>query len=115
MLIPIKIKPGDVLIREGEASDCLYVLKIGTLSVTKFRDGKPTDLGHIVSGETVGEISFLDNKPRSATVKAQSECELIMINRPYFESELARAPELIQTLVKALAMRVRKTGEKLMT
>ena len=115
MLIPIRIMPGDTLIREGEPSDCLYILKSGDLIVSKFAEGKPTQLGNIKPGESVGEMSFLDNLPRSATVKAVTPCELWMINRPQFEQELAKSGVFIQTILKALSGRLRRADKKLLT
>ncbi len=115
MMMPIKLKAGETLIHEGEPSDCLYVVKYGELTVSKFKDGKATQLGFIQAGETIGEMSFLDNLPRSATVKAHTDCELLMINRPQFDLELKASTPLIQTLVKALSQRLRKADQKLST
>jgi CRP-like cAMP-binding protein len=113
MIVPLHLNAGEVLIREGEQSDCMYILRKGALTVSKSKQGVPTDIGVVKAGETVGEISFLDQRPRSATVKAQTASELVMINRPHFEAQLAQSPELIQNILKAMAERIRKTDEKI--
>jgi CRP-like cAMP-binding protein len=115
MIIPVHLNPGDTLIREGEPSDCLYIVKSGELVVSKFAQDKSTHLGYIKAGETVGEMSFLDGLPRSATVKAHTACELNMINRPYFDQEFQSSSHFIQTLLKALSGRLRRAAKQLAT
>ncbi|MBY0517174.1 MAG: cyclic nucleotide-binding domain-containing protein [Bacteriovoracaceae bacterium] len=115
MMMPLKLRAGETLIHEGEKSDCMYILKSGELVVSKFKDGKPTQLGYIQAGETVGEMSFLDNLNRSATVKAHTDCEVLMINRPHFDEEVRSSSVFIQTLLKALSGRLRKADAKLNT
>jgi CRP-like cAMP-binding protein len=113
MFVEVKLNPGDVLINEGEPSDCIYILHSGELRVSKFKDGHPIDLGFIKAGEIVGEISFLDNLSRSATVKAQTSCVVKMMNRAHFNEIIKDAHPLLQSLIINLASRLRKTSSKL--
>ena len=115
MMIPVHLNPGDTLIREGEPSDCMYIVKSGELIVSKFANDKPTHLGYIKAGETVGEMSFLDGLVRSATVKAHTACELQMINRPSFDQEFKNSSQFIQALLKALSGRLRRADKQLVT
>jgi len=66
----VQVRPGDVVFREGEAARHLYVVHDGALEVTKQRDGSEVVLGEVGPGECVGEMSFIDMQPRSATVRA---------------------------------------------
>lgn len=108
----ILLKEGDTLIQEGATSNNMYWLQSGQLVVAKMKGTHAVELGHIYSGELVGEMSFLDGKPRSASVRAVTECELIEIPREAFEKVFSDQPIWFQGLVKTLTDRLRKTSAK---
>lgn len=115
MKMEMKINKGQVLINEGEPSDCIYMLNSGELAIYKY---DPTAKRHnviarVLPGEIVGEMSFLDNLPRSASVKAQTDCDVTVMNRAAFESMLSTQEPMIQELIKTLADRLRKTNAKI--
>jgi CRP/FNR family transcriptional regulator, cyclic AMP receptor protein len=108
----INLKKDEVLVREGDHSKNMYLLQSGQLSVVKKRGTEEVQLGFIYSGELVGEMSFLDNEPRCATVKAVSDCELIEIPKALMEKIIEGQPHWFQTLVKTLTERLRKTNAR---
>ena len=109
----IKLVTNQILLNEGEHSNSMYWLQSGQLLVSKRRGNEEIILGHIHSGELVGEISFLDEEPRSATVKAVTDCDLIEIPRETIESIYKVQPRWLETLVKTLAERLRKTNARI--
>lgn len=102
----------DVLIREGEHSHTMYWLQAGQLVVSKRKGGEEVELGFIYTGELVGEMSFLDGEPRSASVRALTDCELVEIPREAFEKVFVGQPAWFQGLVKTLTERLRKTNAR---
>ncbi len=106
------LEPGKTLIQEGATSNNMYWLSSGQMVVLKKKGQVDVELGHIYSGELVGEMSFLDGKPRSATVRAVTECELIEIPREAFEKVFAGQPQWFQGLVRTLTDRLRKTNAR---
>ena len=107
------LKKFDVLIQEGERSTCMYLLQSGQLVVTKKKQGADDiQLGFICSGELVGEMSFLDNEPRSATVRAVTDCEVIEIPGGLMEKVLDNQPAWFKTLLRTLTERIRKTNAR---
>ena len=108
----IKIKTGDYLLREGDVSDELYFLNEGTMAVFKRKADKENQIGTIYSGELVGEMSFLDGEPRSASVKALSDCHLTVIPRDKLEKYISRQPSWYRALVKTLVERLRKANAR---
>jgi CRP-like cAMP-binding protein len=106
------LQKDEFLLREGEHSDNMYWLQTGQLVVLKRKGLEEIQLGHIFGGELVGEMSFLDGEPRSATVKAITDCELIEIPRDVFEKVFIGQPTWFQGLVKTLTERLRKTNAK---
>lgn len=103
----------EILLREGEHSNSMYWVQSGQLVVTKKRGAEEVILGHIYSGELVGEISFLDQEPRSATVKAISDCELIQIPQETIDGIFKTQPKWLEILVKTLAERLRKANARI--
>ena len=81
----IFIKKGDTLLHEGEDSTQMYYLVKGTLGVYKRKGDIVSQIGNILEGEVVGEMSFLDKQPRCASVKALVDCELVEIPHSKFE------------------------------
>lgn len=114
MYIDVKLNKGEILINEGAASDCLYILKSGELAIFKYDpiEKRHNVIGHVQAGEMVGEMSFLDNMPRSASVRANTDCEVALLNRAEFEKILTGQDKMIQHLVKTLSERLRKTNNK---
>ncbi len=106
------LNKGDILIKEGENSNSMYWLQKGSLEVYCSKSLKKIHIGNIHSGELVGEMSFLDHQPRSASVMAQMECELIEIPNGKFEEILKVQPSWFQHLLTTLTSRLRETDKR---
>ena len=91
----------------------MYLVLSGQLIVTKKRGNDDVVLGHIYAKELVGEISFLDKEPRSATVKAVSECELMEVPQDTFEKIFNDQPRWLEILYLTLAERLRKADARI--
>jgi len=109
----IVIGKDEYLIREGEMSTQMYYLKDGTMVVYKVKGDQEKEIGHIYSGELVGEMSFLDKSPRCASVKALSECRLVVIPSEKFEHTLASLPTWYRALVNTLLDRLRRANARI--
>ncbi len=108
----ITLSAGEVLLREGESGSIMYWVVEGTLEVSRNQEGKDVVLGTINQHELVGEMSFLDDKPRSATVTAAEECRLLPIPNGKFSEVLNSQPRWFKSLVKVLSDRLRATNLK---
>lgn len=108
----LEIKSGDVLIKEGDVGNIMYWVVEGSLKVHRKQDGQQVDLGVISQHELVGEMSFLDDKPRSATVEALEDCKLLPIPNGKFSEVLNSQPRWFKSLVKVLSDRLRQTNLK---
>lgn len=82
----VKVDVNDVVIKEGDQGDCLYVVGSGTLSCTKIFAGNtdPTFLKSYTPGEAFGELALLYNAPRAATITAIEACTLYKLDRDTF-------------------------------
>lgn len=115
MFVEINLKKGEVLINEGDSSNTIFILRSGELAIYKYdKESKShNNIGHVQPGELVGEMSFLDNLPRSATVKASTDCVVSLLNRADFDKLFLAQDPLFQTLIKTLSERLRKTNRQI--
>ena len=92
----------------------IYYIKEGTLeaSVSDPINGKERKVGNLSSGELVGEMSYLDEHPRSATVTAVLRSVLVEIPEKNFRDTVNSQPPWFRTLVKVLVTRLRNTNSK---
>ena len=106
---------GTVLIEEGGTVDFLYILLDGELRVTAGHQSRP--IATLLSGEIIGEISFVDSRPRSATVKASRDSHVLSISRHLLDKQLtedtAFAARFYFALATLLAARLRNTNDRL--
>ena len=109
---------GDLIFKEGGIGDALYVIKKGQVRVAK-RDasGEEHALAHLKPGEYFGEISLVDKSPRSASVYADKDTELVKIKRADFRNLIAGNKEIERKFYKSftevLCERLRVANENL--
>jgi CRP/FNR family cyclic AMP-dependent transcriptional regulator len=109
----IKLHPGDYLLHEGAESHEMYYLQSGTLAVFKRKGDKEHQIGTIISGELVGEMSFLDKQPRSASVKAMTDSVLVIVPHEKLEKTLEQIPKWFTALLFTLLERLRKANARM--
>lgn len=97
----IQVKAGDAVIRQGEAADKFYIVKSGTLRVTRRENGADQDMGRIAPGEYFGELGLDSGRPRAADVVADTPCELFILSREGFDTALQASPDLRQRIQHA--------------
>lgn len=108
----IRLQPGEVLFKEGDRTELAYIVKQGVLrAYCSGHEGDKINLGEIAAGEFVGEMGHFNQEPRSATVEAVSETELIAIPNKSFENVIFDHPSWAKALVKTLAQRLRKANK----
>ena len=105
----LQLKRGDVLIREGEDADRLFVVVYGRLRiVAQDADGKETVIDEIGRGDTLGERSLLAGDARPVTVSALRESAVGVITRPLFENLKRQYPEVMTRLARIALRRVQR-------
>ena len=105
----LQLKRGDILIREGEDADRLFVVVYGRLRIVAQEvDGKETVIDEIGRGDTLGERSLLAGEARSVTVSALRESAVGVITRPLFENLKRQYPEVMTRLARIALRRVQR-------
>jgi CRP/FNR family transcriptional regulator, cyclic AMP receptor protein len=100
-------KLGDTIFKESEDGASIYVIKKGEVKACKTApDGELFTLTIMKDGEIFGEMSFLDGRPRSATVVAVSDLETYMIDKADFETLVDGNPRIIYKLLKNIVFTI---------
>lgn len=83
---------GQVILRQGDSADCFYVISDGEVTVTQMSEGgESLELRRLGPGQYFGEIGLLANLPRTATVTAVTNVEILTLNRATFSDLVARS------------------------
>ena len=112
-----KAMSGSYLVKEGDTGASLAVLLEGVVTIIKRSPyGREVQLGDIHKGQVVGEMSMLDGEPRSASLYAQTNLELLVLPRAEMDVLLKHDPplgaKLLAALARVLSVRLRKaTGQ----
>jgi CRP-like cAMP-binding protein len=98
--------PGEVVVRKGDASLAMFVVEGGSLAVEVPRDsGGVAEVAQLGVGECFGEMGLLTGEARSATVRAKTLCDLVVIDHDAFHDVLAAHPEVVERMGGLLAAR----------
>ena len=90
----MEVKPGQAIIKEGDLSEDLFVIRSGSMVVEKQVAGREVFLSYVPAGSYSGEMAMIDGGPRSATVKAAIRSQVVRLPAEPFRRLLARKPEL---------------------
>ena len=110
--------PGTVLCREGDTESSMGILLEGAAIVTKSStNGSQTQVGRLGKDKSFGEMSVLNREPRSATVVADTEVRLLILQRSEFDRLLDTQPKLaakfLLRIARLLSQRLRETTGQL--
>lgn len=96
---------GQVLFKEGEQGDLMYILMSGTAEIIVH--GKVMEIAE--AGALLGEMAMIEDSNRSATVIAKSDCTLLPIERPRFNFMIQQTPNFALHVMREIANRLRRT------
>jgi CRP/FNR family transcriptional regulator len=109
-----RLERGDILFREGDQGDTLYVIGEGKVKLGRTSaDGRENLIAILGPGEMFGELSLFDPGPRTMTATAVAETQLMGLGNESLTMLLTGRPEVAKALLAALAARLRRTNEHL--
>ncbi len=113
-----KVARGEVLFNQGYSGDSMALIAAGAFAVkVKMPDGKETEVRTLVPGDVVGEMACVDPAPRSATVVASNDAEVLLLNRQMLIALRTRGPSVLRVLLRGIidqvTERIRDTNERL--
>jgi CRP/FNR family transcriptional regulator, cyclic AMP receptor protein len=114
LAVPRAFEPGQVVFREGDASDTCYVVRSGRArAVREHSGGRTITLATFGTGDIFGELALFEDERRSATVEAIEQCSVVAVLGPDMRRLMVEHPGISARLVIALGRRLRETNERL--
>ena len=104
---PVHAQAGDAVVVEGESGDGLYVLLSGRLRVSVGTAGTAERVVHDLGrGAVIGEIALLSDQPRSATVRAVRDSDLLLLRTASFKALIEQNPGFLAQMARLLIERL---------
>ena len=108
----VKLRKGQVLFREGDDGDHLYIVSSGKVKLgTKASDGRENLLMILGPGDMFGELSLFDSGPRTASAIAVTDSKVLALGQEKVIPWVREHPEVSLQLLARLATRLRRTNE----
>jgi diguanylate cyclase (GGDEF)-like protein len=104
---------GQEIVRIGDAGHSLYVVLEGSVVVVYPSRSADVELARLGAGEFFGEMAILNDKPRSATVRAVSDVKVLALEKDDFTRTVVENPQLALKVMEALSVRIRNTDEQI--
>jgi len=110
----LEFGPGQVVFRQGEGGDRLFLVKSGVLEVvaTPTDGSEPTVVAYLGTGEVIGELALLTGSPRSATVRSPEHAVLFAVDKAVFLDLMEELPAFSRSMCVVLAKRLETTTLK---
>ena len=97
---------GEQLVKQGESGDSLFIITRGSVSVyVRSVDGRSVYANQLHAGDFFGEMSLLTGEARAASIRADEETDVIIINKEAFANVLTQDPTILERFVTALERR----------
>jgi CRP/FNR family transcriptional regulator len=103
---------GEVIIRQGEVGDCMFVIQDGQVEILVERDGVEVPLAVRGEGDFIGEMAIFDRDVRSATVRALGQVRLLTVDKRNFLRRIHKDPSLAFRIVETMSRRIRELTDE---
>lgn len=103
------LNSGDILFKQGSEGNDLFIVITGRLQVISKQNDQERVVGEVHHGEMVGELALLSDLPRSATVKAVRETDIVRLSRTDFETLVHRYPVALMNIIRIIIRREQST------
>jgi hypothetical protein len=107
------LKAGELLFREGDAPEGMFVVKKGKLVVYKAKGNSEIELATVGPGSMIGEMAFFDRKPRSASIRAHLDSEIIELPFKSLQAQYDTFPEWLKAIVKTINDHLREANKRI--
>ena len=97
---------GEVLFREGETGEEMFVIQSGAVVITKHTTDGESPIATLGRGEFLGEMAILNGKPRTATATVTEDTRCLVLDKKTLEMMIAKNTEIAMRLIKKLAARL---------
>jgi CRP-like cAMP-binding protein len=103
---------GEVIISEGEAGDCMFVIQSGRVEAVTGSGDQEQRVAVLTGGDFFGEMALFDKEVRSATVRALDEARVLTIDKRALLKRVSEDPLLALNLLKTMSRRIRSLNDR---
>ena len=107
-------EPGEVIVRQGDVGDCMYVIQDGEVDILVEEDGAEALLRVAGRNEILGEMAIFEHQPRSATVRARGQARILTLDKRNFLRRINEDPSLAFQIVEIMSRRVRELSQEVL-
>ena len=104
---------GEIIVRQGEAGDCMYVIQEGLVEVVVEEAGQEVHIAIRKEGEFFGEMAIFEREVRMATVRALGEARVLTIDQKNFMRRIHEDPSLAYRIVRTMSQRIRALATRI--
>jgi CRP-like cAMP-binding protein len=99
---------GEVIFRQGETGDCMYVIQAGQVEIVREKDGQEVQLSVRGEGDFFGEMAIFEHEVRSATVRALGQARVLTLDKKTFLRRVHEDPSLAFHILEGMSRRIRE-------
>jgi CRP-like cAMP-binding protein len=103
----------EVVCRQGERGDCMYVIQAGRAEVLREEDGAEVVVGELTTGDVFGEMAIFEREPRSATVRVKGQARLLTLDKRAFLRRVHEDPSIAFHILQRMSFRIRTLNQEL--
>jgi flavin-dependent dehydrogenase len=104
---------GEVIVRQGEVGDCMYVIQSGKVEVVREHEGKEIRLAELGEGDFFGEMALFEKDVRSATVRPLGDVRVLTVDRKMFLRKIHDDPSLAFMIMQRMSRRLRELNAEI--
>ena len=109
----IRLEESDLVVREGDIGDSFFIIKEGSVKITKGEGEKEINLAVLPEHFSFGEMAIFENIPRTANCFANESCVLLKISRDDLLEVINDQPGISIELLKVFSRRIREANKKI--
>jgi len=103
---------GEIIIRQGDVGDCMFVIQEGEVEVYTEKDGTEVSLAVRKEGDLIGEMAVFEREVRSANVRAKGRARILTLDKKNFLGRINEDPSLAFRIVQTMSRRIRELSEE---
>jgi len=104
---------GEIIVRQGDKGDCMYVIQSGDVEVVEETDGNELVLAVLKEGDFFGEMAIFEQQVRSATVRARGEARVLTVDRRTLMRRIQNDPSVAFNILHTMSHRIRVLDKEL--
>ena len=108
-------KDGDIIIKQGESGNSMYVIQSGEVEVLRDNNGAQVRLAVRKAGDFFGEMALFSKEERSATIRSLGEARVLTVDRKNLLNSIQKDPSLAFRIIETLSKRIRDISEEIVS